>query len=81
MPQCQECRNEATRVLVDYMHNVIEPKVFLCETHASGSETELCPCCNSYAIETLDEKFNEIEMLPVYPVGALDDEGCCSEHP
>lgn len=81
MPQCADCTKDATRVLVDYNHNVINPKRFFCEKHAADSGRELCPCCNSYKIETEDEEFNEVVLPPVYAAGELDEEGCCSEHP
>ena len=81
MPQCTVCSNAATRVLVDYSHNVIKPKVFFCEAHAVDSGREFCPCCNFYEIETQDKDFNDVVLLPVYAAGELDEEGCCSEHP
>jgi hypothetical protein len=76
MDKCsyKNCNQKPTHVLVDYEHKSIDNKVY-CSIHAFLENREKCPCCNFYYIEGTDG------LLPTYPNGTLDDEGCCSEHP
>ena len=76
MTECMHCSNEATHILVDYNHNVIGGGKTYCRHHAFEQAREECPCCDDYFIE-----FDGEDFLPTYPGGALDNEGCCSEHP
>lgn len=74
--ECSECSQPATHVLVDYHHNILGGGIFFCSRHAFDDEREQCPCCYDYQIE-----FEGGDYLPTYPSGALDGEGCCSDHP
>lgn len=79
---CENCHQAATHVLVDYRHNIIEPFEFYCSKHAFNDGREECPCCYTFAIEVYDETIDKyIELLPTYPLGTLDYEGCCCQHP
>jgi len=70
------CVNEATHILVTYDHDIVDRGELFCSEHAFADGREKCPCCYDYRIE-----FGEIDLLPTYLEGALDHEGCCSEHP
>jgi hypothetical protein len=82
MPECMYhgCTEEATHILVDYYHDVIGTGEFYCQQHAFEEGREECPCCGDYWIDFSLEA-GDGELLPTYPEGTLDDEGCCSEHP
>jgi hypothetical protein len=81
MLECCECTRPATRVLVDYRHNIIGDGVVFCEQHAGGNGRAMCPCCFDNYIEVNDQNGDQVELLPVYPAGTLDAEGCCADHP
>lgn len=79
---CENCNEAATHVLVDYNHNVIQPVIVYCRNHAFVDNREECPCCDDMPIEVEDENTGAyIELLPTYPLGTLDYEGCCCQHP
>lgn len=81
-PKCSECDRDAKYVLVNYHHEIVGDGMLFCGVHAFEDGRERCPCCTSYTIEVYDERSEEdVELLPTYIPGALDDEGCCSEHP
>lgn len=73
---CSACGGAATHVLVDYHHNILGSGILFCSSHAFDSGREQCPCCGGYEIE-----LDGVDYLPTYPAGALDGEGCCSDHP
>jgi len=79
--KCDCCDREATHVLVDYHHSVSKDVEVFCRLHAFQEGREQCPCCGDYPIRIDDEDGEEIVIHPTYPAGALDGEGCCSEHP
>ncbi|WP_417516129.1 hypothetical protein [Marinobacter sp.] len=82
MIKCLVCDQEAERVLVTYMHEIVGEGAFFCERHAFDDGRERCPYCDDYGVEVEDEDSGEIvELLPTYPAGALDSEDSCSEHP
>jgi hypothetical protein len=74
--ECSDCGMPASYVLVDYYHNILGSGVFFCSSHAFDDGREQCPCCDDYQIAFEGENY-----LPTYPSGALDGEGCCSDHP
>lgn len=80
MPECIHCGCEATHILVDYYHNIIGDGVFYCQRHAFEEGREQCSCCHDYWV-AFNLEAGEGELLPTYPAGALDGEGCCSQHP
>lgn len=76
MALCSSCNKPATHILV-ICYNIIGDGIFLlCNNHVDDDDKELCPCCHDYWIE-----FDGEDYLPTYPLGTLDGEGCCSEHP
>lgn len=80
MIECSRCGNEASYILVNYHHEIVGEA--FCGQHAFSEGREKCPCCYDYGIEVYDEeKDRDVELLPTYPAGTLDNEGCCSEHP
>lgn len=80
MIECSQCSETATHVLVNYYHEITGD--VYCSSHAFEENREECPCCDSYDIEVYDESGDQnVELLPTYPQGTLDNEGCCSEHP
>jgi hypothetical protein len=83
MMECIEaaCDRKATHVLVDYNHDVIRNGEVYCQEHAFMDGREQCPCCHNYPIKVEDDSGERIVLLPTYPAGTLDNEGCCSEHP
>ncbi len=83
MATCSQpgCTREATHILVGYRHDIVGEGELYCRQHAFGDGRQECPCCDSYSIEFDDEDGERIELLPTYPEGVLDSEGCCSEHP
>lgn len=85
MAICMEpgCSCKATHILVNYMHEIVGEGVVYCVHHAFDGDRERCPCCRDYQIEYEDasEGGERIDLLPTYPAGTLDREGCCSEHP
>ncbi len=83
MTTCMEpgCSRTATHILVSYRHAIVNGGLLYCQQHAFDNGREECPCCDSYPIEFDTENGDRIELLPTYPAGALDNEGCCSEHP
>lgn len=82
MIECSCCGNAATYVLVNYNHEIIGNGNVYCDNHAFADGREKCPCCYDYGIEVYDETAEQnVELLPTYPQGTLDNEGCCSEHP
>ena len=78
---CIDCDNKATHVLVDYNHNVIDSNSVFCAEHAFEGGREQCSCCYDYTTKVDDDKGREVNLLPTYPDGALDNDGMCSEHP
>jgi hypothetical protein len=80
-----DCSLEATRILVDYNHEIIGEGELYCEEHAFKEGRENCPCCSgddSLEYEYIDDELEEtVELLLTYPQGTLDKEGCCSIHP
>lgn len=81
MVQCDECDKPATHILVTYMHDVVGEGEVFCERHAFRDGREECPCCYDYTIGFHDQSGERLELLPTYPEGTLDKQGCCSEHP
>jgi|GEM_PF-3519438 len=83
MAKCdyRHCVSEVTHILVTYEHDIIGKGKTFCTEHAFEENRERCPCCDDYDIKFDDESGEQIELLPTYPPGTLDDEGCCSEHP
>lgn len=84
MLKCSNCDQEAAYVLVSYWHDVVGEGSFFCEEHAFAEGREKCRFCEDYGIEVDEEDENTgeiIELIPTYPAGALDSEGCCSDHP
>lgn len=81
----------ATHVLVDYYHKVIEENderanvgVHFCGQHAFDDGRESCHICvaDGATTETFDEATElDVEMLRTYPPGATDSDDCCSDHP
>lgn len=74
--ECSVCSSPADYVLVDYHHNIIGDGILYCYEHAFDNNREQCPCCRDYLIDV-----DGLDFLPTYPSGALDGQGCCSEHP
>lgn len=74
------CEQPATHVVVDYHHNVVGDEEVYCKKHAFEEGREECPCCYDYDINVSTES-GSATLLPTYPAGTLDNEGCCSEHP
>lgn len=83
MIECIEanCDRTATHILVDYNHKIISNEEVYCKDHAFMDGREQCPCCNDYQITVEDDSGEKFVLLPTYPAGTLDSEGCCSEHP
>ncbi|HHF2911567.1 TPA: hypothetical protein ACPJ0C_004713 [Vibrio alginolyticus] len=81
MIECSMCNETARYVLVDYTHDIVDRDEVYCPNHAFQDGREECPCCYDYTIEYEDDDGNEHLLLPTYPEGELDREGCCSEHP
>ena len=82
MIQCSRCDEKAKRVLVTYYHDIVGEGEFFCERHAFEDNREECPCCDDYWIDVGDiGPEGDEELLPTYPEGTLDSDGCCSEHP
>jgi hypothetical protein len=79
--ECICCGNQATRILVNYHHEIIDENQVFCELHAFNDSREKCPCCDDYVIETYDDNDRSIELLPTYVAGSMDSDGCCSDHP
>ena len=76
MIECSCCGDAATYVLVDYYHEIIGNENVYCSSHAFDNGREKCPCCKNYEID-----FEDQTLLPTYPQGTLDRQGCCSDHP
>lgn len=81
MLRCDLCDKPATHILVDYRHEIVGNGELFCEHHAFIDEREKCPCCYDYTIQFNPPKGGRVKLLPTYPDGTLDHEGCCSEHP
>ncbi|QYJ83328.1 hypothetical protein [Shewanella aegiceratis] len=82
MIKCSRCNNKAEYVLVDYRHEIVDEGEVFCGHHAFDENREKCPCCYDYWIEVYDGDTKcDVKLLPTYPQGTLDSEGCCSEHP
>lgn len=85
------CATQATHVLIDYHHRVIEEGDergddgrHFCRQHAFEDGREACPVCvaATSTSQLYDESAEEdVELLRTYPAGTLDGEGCCSDHP
>lgn len=82
MPECMHmgCSEVASHILVTYHHEVALGGVFYCQEHAFKQGREECPCCSEYKIHYSVEA-GDGTLLPTYPQGTLDEEGCCAEHP
>lgn len=80
MVECVECGAKATHVLVNYRHEIVDENQTFCSEHAFDDGREECPCCYDYWIE-VERDGQTVMLLPTYPYGTLDQEGCCSEHP
>jgi hypothetical protein len=77
------CSCAATHIVVSYMHDIVGGGIVYCSQHAFDEGRERCPCCGSYQIDYEDAEadWTKIELLPTYPAGSMDGQGCCSEHP
>ncbi len=85
-----DCRNEATHILVDYLHEVFLPLEIFCEEHAfeetyvlDEKPREECSCCGDreFFVEYDEGEIVRLFLTPAYPSGTLDKYGCCSDHP
>ncbi|MUL01113.1 hypothetical protein GNP89_02655 [Aliivibrio fischeri] len=81
MINCSCCNNEATHVLVDYYHNIVNYNAVFCRIHAFQDGRVECPCCDDYDIEYEGTDGKDHELLPTYSYGTLDSDGCCCDHP
>ena len=77
------CTCKATHIVVSYRHEIVGDGEVYCARHAFEDDRESCPCCGSYHIEyeDVEEDWARIDLLPTYPAGTMDSQGCCYEHP
>lgn len=81
--ECDCCRNPASHLEMDYYHNhVVGMHRVLCLECAKRGDYEFCPCCPfSKPFDCENEDGVRVALYPVFSIGQLDGQGCCSEHP
>jgi hypothetical protein len=71
-----DCSCQATHILVNYNHEIINGGEVYCELHAFDEGREVCSICENYDYKV---EFDDEELRPTYE--ELDVDGCCSIHP
>ncbi|WP_251108162.1 hypothetical protein BCC1697_001361 [Burkholderia gladioli] len=80
---CDCCGCPASHVEMDYYHNHdAQQHAVVCLACATRGEFDFCPCCPlSEPFECENDDGVKVMLYPVFTVGELDSENCCSEHP
>ena len=77
MSHCVQCLSKATHVVISAPGEVSEEEIFLCTTHANGSDYHTCSCCEmDGGVDT-----SEGTMETTWEAEKIGSDGCCNWHP